>query len=367
MIPFNNLAPLHALLRREIETALRHVLDSGWYILGEQVEAFEADFAEYHGVAHAVGVANGTDALELALRACGVAPGAEVITVAHTAVATVCAIERAGAIPVLVDIDPDTFTLDPSALELAITPRTAAIVPVHLYGQPANLKAIMDIAARRRLLVIEDCAQAHGARYQGQRVGTFGQAAAFSFYPTKNVGAYGDGGAVITNDAGIARRLRLLRNYGQAERGVHETRGINSRLDELQAAILRVKLRYLDEHNEQRRALAARYTAALADLHAIRLPYERRDARHVYHLFVIRSSARDELAAALARRGIGTLVHYPIPVHRQAAYRDLGDRYHLPVTDEIAGEVLSLPLYIGLDEAQIDYIARAVRESATAL
>jgi dTDP-4-amino-4,6-dideoxygalactose transaminase len=253
MIDFNNLKPVHAQLADELNVAVQRVLSSGWYILGPEVEAFEAAFASYHGLAHAIGVANGTDAIELTLRAAGIGPGDEVITVSHTAVATVCAIERAGATPVLVDIDPATYTMSPTAAEAAITPRTRALLPVHLYGHPADMAALGDVAARHHLLLIEDGAQAHGARDGGRLVGTFGQVAAFSFYPTKNLGALGDGGAVITNDAQIAGRLRRLRNYGQVSRYEHAERGVNSRLDEMQAAILCVKLAHLDEHNAARR------------------------------------------------------------------------------------------------------------------
>jgi len=361
MIPFNNLKPLHTQLADELAAATQRVLNSGWFILGPEVEAFEAAFAAYHDVAHAVGVASGTDALELTLRAASIGPGDEVITVSHTAVATVCAIERAGATPVLVDVDPDTYTMNPAAAEAAITPRTKAIIPVHLYGHPADLSALVDLAARHHLLLIEDCAQAHGARYDGKLVGTFGQMAAFSFYPTKNLGALGDGGAVITNDAQYAARLKSLRNYGQASRYEHVERGINSRLDEMQAALLAVKLKHLDEHNAERRNLAARYAQQLKD---VTLPVERANAHHVYHLYVIRHPQRDQLQEALKARGVGTLIHYRIPTHRQAAYADLGYRPgSLPVTEQITSEILSLPMYIGLTTDDIDRIAAAVADS----
>ena len=263
MIPFNQLKPLHDLHADEIAAAMRRVADSGWYILGPEVEAFEAEFADYHGVAFAVGVASGTDAIELALRAGGVGPGDEVITVAHTAMATVVAIENSGATPILADICPDSFTLDPQKVCQAITAKTRAIVVVHLYGRPADLDALKSIADKHDLLLIEDCAQAHGAEYKGRKVGTVGHFGTFSFYPTKNLGAYGDGGAVITQDAKLAGSLRKWRNYGQASRYIHQSRGTNSRLDELQAAILRVKLKYLDTHNQARRKIAAIYHSRL--------------------------------------------------------------------------------------------------------
>lgn len=361
MIDFNNLKPLHSLLADELEAAALRVLKSGWFILGPEVEAFEAEFAAYHGVAHAVGVANGTDAIELALKAVGIGPGDEVITVAHTAVATVCAIEDAGAKPVMVDIDPATYTMDAAAAEAAITPRTKALLPVHLYGHPADMTALSDLATRKNLLLIEDCAQAHGARHNERLVGTMGQVAAFSFYPTKNLGALGDGGAVITNDAQIAGKLRRLRNYGQKTRYEHVERGGNSRLDEIQAALLRVKLAHLDEHNAIRRELAAHYGQHLK---GVTLPVEREGVYHVYHLYVIRHTQRDQLRDALKENGVGTLIHYPIPVHRQEGYRDLGYAAgSLPITERITGEILSLPMYVGLTPNDVETVAKAVTGS----
>jgi dTDP-4-amino-4,6-dideoxygalactose transaminase len=357
-IPFNNLNPLHTLLRDEIRTAVERVLESGWYILGPEVEAFEHEFAVYHGVRHGVGVANGTDAIELALRATGIGPGDEVITVAHTAVATVCAVEQAGAHPVMVDIDATTYTIDPQAVEAAITPRTKAIIPVHLYGHPAQLDQLISLANRNNLLLIEDCAQAHGARYNGKRVGTFGHLAAFSFYPTKNLAAYGDGGIVITNDDNLAERLKRLRNYGQISRYYHQERGVNSRLDEMQAAILRIKLQHLDEHNNLRREIAHTYDNLLK---AVKIPCEQTGAHHVYHLYVIRHEQRDRLMSSLKDAGIGTLIHYPMPVHLQEAYKNLGYKPgSLPVTEEVTAQILSLPLYVGLSSEQVEYVASAV-------
>ncbi|MFY9822089.1 MAG: DegT/DnrJ/EryC1/StrS family aminotransferase [Thermoanaerobaculia bacterium] len=360
MIPFNDLKPLERELRRDLESAALRVLRSGWYILGPELEAFEQSFAAYHGVPHAVGVANGTDAIELALRALGIGPGDEVVTVAHTAVATVCAIERAGAVPVLVDVDGATYTMDPAAAEAAITSRTRALLPVHLYGHPADLEALSRVAERHGLALVEDCAQSHGARLGGRLTGTVGHLGAFSFYPTKNLGAYGDGGAVITGDAALADRLRRLRNYGQVDRYHHAERGQNSRLDELQAALLRVKLAHLDGHNEIRRGLAARYSSRLA---GVVIPACGPGAEPVYHLYVVRHGERDRLMDELKTRGIGTLIHYPIPVHLQPGYRDLGPASGaLPVTERLAGEILSLPLYVGLGAEALDEVAEAVRE-----
>jgi dTDP-3-amino-3,4,6-trideoxy-alpha-D-glucose transaminase len=362
MLLFNDLKPLHHLHRREHEEAVRRVFARGWYILGPEVEAFEEAFAAYHHGGFAIGVANGTDAIELALRAAGIGPGDEVITVSHTAVATICAIERAGARPILVDIDPRTYTMDPAAARAAITPRTRAIVPVHLYGHPADLASLTAIAGEAGLALIEDCAQAHGALFQGKRVGTFGHLAAFSFYPTKNLGAFGDGGAVLTADPALAARVRRLRNYGQAERYHHVERGANSRLDEVQAALLRVNLAHLDTHNDERRRLAGLYRERL---HGVVLPEVCPDddtIRHVYHLFVVRHPRRDALRRWLDGCGIGTLVHYPLPVHLQPAYADLGyPMGSLPVTERISREVLSLPLYVGLCDHDVEEVAAALR------
>jgi dTDP-4-amino-4,6-dideoxygalactose transaminase len=346
--------------RAEIDAAIARVLDSGRYILGPEVTAFEQELATYVGVAHGIGVGSGTEALHLALRACGIVPGDEVITVAHTAVATVAAIELAGATPVLVDVDPGTYTLDPEHLEAAIGPRTKAVIAVHLYGHPADLAPIGEIATRRGLRLVEDCAQAHGARYQGRVVGSFGDIAAFSFYPTKNLGAIGDGGLVATADAGLAERARLLREYGWAERYVSHVPGWNTRLDELQAAILRVKLRHLDDDNAARSRIAALYRTLLEGAD-VTLPIERDGVRHAYHLFVARSARRDALLAHLERLGVRALVHYPVPVHLQPAYRDrLRGRDALPETEAAALQVLSLPMYPELAEQDVRRVADAV-------
>jgi dTDP-3-amino-3,4,6-trideoxy-alpha-D-glucose transaminase len=353
-VPPMNLALLHQMYAAEIEQAVHRVLNSGWYILGQEVEQFEAAFAAYHGVAHAVAVANGTDAIELALRALGIGAGDEVITVAHTAMPTVVAVERAGAVPVLVDIDPITFTMNPEAVEQAITPRTKAILPVHLYGHPAHLDKLMAIAEANNLVLIEDSAQAHGALWNGEKVGTFGKIATFSFYPTKNLGAYGDAGMVITDDEELAGRLRRLRNYGQVDRYHHAERGINSRMDELQAAILGVKLKYLDEQNQARRTMAAVYTAQLK---GVTLPQEHANACHIYHLYVIQSTQRDALRNYLDARGVKTIIHYPLPIHRQPSHQDLAyAEGSLPVTEQIAASIVSLPLFIGMTEAEQQYV-----------
>jgi len=353
--------------KQEIEDAVARVLESGWYILGKEVTAFEEEFAAYIGVRHAIGAASGTDALELALRACGIGHGDAVITVSHTAVATVAAIELAGATPVLVDIDPATYTMDPGSLESTLTElmrrpspsvgRPKAIIPVHLYGHPADMPAIMSIAQRYDLAVIEDCAQSHGAVLGGGKTGAWGRMSAFSFYPTKNLGALGDGGMVVTDDADLAERARLLREYGWRERYISEMQGMNTRLDELQAAILRVKLRYLDEENEKRRKLAQRYDSLLADT-ALTLPLTRPDAVHVYHQYVVRSGRRDALRAHLRERGIGTLIHYPAPVHLQPAYRDrLPTAASLQQTQEAVRQILSLPIFPELSEELVGTIA----------
>jgi len=348
----------------EIDAAIADVLNSGWYILGRQVAAFEQEFAAYLGVSHVIGVASGTDALHLALRICGIGPGDSAITVPHTAVATVAAIELAGASPLLIDVDPVTFTLDCERLEEAIEaakPRPRAIVPVHIYGHPADMPSIMDIAGRHGLYVVEDCAQSHGASIQGRKTGCWGHVAAFSFYPTKNLGALGDGGAVATNDPGFAERGRLLREYGWRERHVSDIPGMNTRLDELQAAILRVKLRYLDAENARRRELARLYDASLP-ASSLTLPKTRKNAVHAYHQYAVLSDRRNGLKDYLYSQGIGTLVHYPVPVHRQPAYQGrIAQSGSLARAEEIAGRVLSLPMYPELECGQVAAVADAIR------
>lgn len=361
MIPCSSPLAQYEAQRAEIDAAIARVLASGRYILGEEVERFEEEFAAYVGTSHAVGVGSGTEALHLALRAAGIGPGDEVVTVGHTAVATVAAIEMAGATPVLVDIDAATFTMDPSRVEDALTSRTRALVPVHLYGQPADLGPLCELASRRGLLLLEDCAQAHGASYGGRRVGSWGAAACFSFYPTKNLGALGDGGAVVTRDRALAERVKLLREYGWAERYVSHTPGLNSRLDSLQAAVLRVKLKALDTANAERARLASVYDAALAGAD-VTIPARGAGSTHVFHLYVVRSAARDALLRHLGAREIGAMIHYPVAVHRQPAYRRLaraGDE--LARTERAAAEVLSLPLYPGLKEGEQARVIDAVR------
>ncbi len=354
--------------KREIDEAIQQTLDSGWYILGKQTSAFERKFAEYLGAKHCVGVANGTDSLHLALRACGVEAGDVVITVSHTAVATVAAIEMAGASPLLVDTDPVSFAINPESVEDAIKSwrgegKVKAVMPVHLYGHPADMQAICDIARRYDLKIIEDCAQAHGATINEVKVGTFGDAAGFSFYPTKNLGALGDGGAVATNDSEIAERARLLREYGWRERYVSDLAGFNSRLDEMQSAILRVKLKYLDEENARRREIALAYDERLA-APPLRLPQRRGEVGHVYHQYVVRSDERDRLREYLRERGIGALVHYPAPVHLQPAYRGriAVHRNALPVTEQAARQVLSLPMHPFLADAEVERVCEAINQ-----
>jgi len=344
----------------EIDAAMARVLTSGRYILGQEVATFEQEFADYIGVKFGIGVGSGTDALHLALRACGVGAGDEVITVSHTAVATAAAIELSGAKPVFIDIESDTFLMDPNWIEKAITPRTKAILPVHLYGNVAEMERILDVARRDGLHVIEDCAQSHGARYKERRSGAWGIGAAFSFYPTKNLGALGDGGMVVTNDSELATRVRSLREYGWHRRYVSETAGMNSRLDELQAAVLRVKLKYLDGSNEERRRKALLYTQKLQGAD-IRCPAVRKHVDSVYHLYVIRTGQRDLLSAFLRDRGIQTLIHYPVPIHLQNAYKKLGyETGDLPVTEEVSQEILSLPLYPEMPESEVEEVSSQI-------
>ncbi len=353
--------------RAAIDAAIARVLDSGRYILGPEVEQFEQSFAAFIGAAHAVGVASGTDALVLALRAMGVGGGDYVATVSHTAVATVAAIELAGARPLLVDVEPGALTLDPAALARAFAAppgRIAAVIPVHLYGQAADLDAILDLARRHGARIVEDCAQAHGARLHGQLLGTFGDIAAFSFYPTKNLGALGDGGAVTTNDAALAARVREIREYGWRERYVSAVPGMNSRLDPLQAAVLGAKLPALDAENRARAAVANLYDARLEGA-ALELPARRADATHVFHQYVVRHPARDSLRERLAAKGIGTLVHYPVPVHVQEAYRGrvAVAPGGLAESERAAASVLSLPIFPELGAARAEAVAVALLEA----
>lgn len=353
--------------REELDMAVARVLESGWYIHGAEVAAFESEFGAWHAGAQVVGVGSGTDALQLAVRACGIGAGDSVITVSHTAVATVAAIELTGASVVFADIDAHTYCLSTAALEPAIDAlddgTIKAIIAVHLYGHPADMRTLSAIAKARGWYLIEDCAQACGASLDGARVGTLGDIAAFSFYPTKNLGAFGDGGAVITMRAELADRVRLLREYGWRERYISEIAGMNSRLDEMQAAILRVKLRHLDAANTRRKAIAEHYLSLLGGL-PIGLPTVVPEAEHVYHQFVIRSARRDRLRDALRAAGVGTLVHYPVPVHQQPAYSDRVRRVGtLLETEAAAREVLSLPMYPELSDAEVEQVGTAVRDA----
>ncbi len=362
-IPFFDLTQQYESIRAEIDAATARVLKSGWFILGPAVKAFEKEFAAYLGVQHALGVGSGTEALHIALLALGIGAGDEVITVPNTAVATVAAIELAGARAVLCDVRADSMLMDVEKLERAITPRTRAIIPVHLFGQSADLDPLLELARAQNIYVLEDCAQAHGATYKGKRVGNIGHIAAFSFYPTKNLGAYGDGGAIVTNDAALAERVNLLRQYGWKERYHSAIKGTNSRLDELQAAILRVKLSHLDAWNAARRERAALYTELLKTVTPPReMPY----GEPVYHLYVVQTPNRQSLISHLQTRGIGTAIQYPETIHRQPAYSNLGYRAgDLPVAEKLAREILSLPLYPEMSLAEVRAVAEAVNEFKT--
>lgn len=363
-VPFLELGAAYHALKADIDAALARTLDSGWYIGGPEVEAFEQAFAASVDAAHCVGVANGLDALHLALRALGIGPGDEVITASNSYIATLLAISMVGATPVLVEPDERTHNLDPAKIEQAITPRTRVLLPTHLYGQPADLDPMLEIAERHGLKLIEDAAQAHGARYKGRPVGAHGHAVCWSFYPSKNLGALGDAGAVTTNDPELADRLRTLGNYGSHQRYVNEVRGVNSRLDPVQAAVLGVKLRHLQEWNGRRGATANLYLEALADTDLI-LPVVPDWAEPCWHLFVIRSPARRRLQARLADAGIQTLIHYPIPPHRQQAYADLGrGEGSFPIAERLASEVLSLPIGPHLSKDQAEQVVEAVRRAA---
>jgi dTDP-4-amino-4,6-dideoxygalactose transaminase len=363
-VPFLDLKAPYLELKVEIDETIARVLASGWYVLGPEVEAFEGDFARYCEAGHAVGVANGLDALHLALRAMDIGPGDEVIVPSNTYIATWLAVSQVGATPVPVEPVEATYNLDPSKIEAAITLRTRAVIPVHLYGQPADLDPIIAIARSHGLRVLEDAAQAHGARYKGRRLGAHGDAVAWSFYPGKNLGALGDAGAVTTNDADLADRIRVLRNYGSCEKYVNKVRGFNSRLDPLQAAILRVKLRCLDDWNDRRTAVARRYFAELAETE-LTLPVVPEWAEPAWHLFVVRHLFRDQLQRHLTEAGIQTLVHYPIPPYKQLAYSDFRfapDAF--PLASRLANEVLSLPMGPHLATSELEKVLGAVKQSA---
>lgn len=356
-IPFVDLKAQYETLKDEMAEAIRGVLDSAQFVGGEALASFERDFAAYCQVRHARGVANGTDALHLALRALGIGHGDEVITTAHTFIATAAGIVATGARPVLVDIDPDTYTIDPKMIERALTDRTKAIIAVHLFGQPADMGPIKDIARRHGLYVVEDAAQAHGAEYQGVRTGALGDVACFSFYPAKNLGAYGDGGAVTTNNAAIAERIERLRDHGRTTHYSHAEIGFNSRLDALQAAVLQVKLRRLDDWNSNRRRAAEWYAAEFAQS-GIKTPFVRKGSTHVYHLYVITTNERDAMRIKLDEAGVATGIHYPLPLHLQPALTYLGYRQgDLPCCEEMAARSLSLPMFPELTRDQVRHIA----------
>ena len=359
-VPFVDVTGQLGPIRDELLEAVAGVIDRASFILGSEVEAFEREFADFCGVAHAVAVSNGLDALSLALRAAGVAPGDEVLVPSQTFIASWMAVSQVGAKPVPVDVDAATCTIDPALIEAAVTPRTRAVMPVHLYGQTADMTAVMEVADRHGLFVLEDAAQAHGAEHRGRRAGGLGHAAAFSFYPTKNLGALGDAGAVTTDDAELATRLRSLRNYGSTRKYHHDEVGYNARLDEMQAAILRVRLRRLDADNEARRRAARLYDEWLEGVPGLKRPVEREGARHVYHLYVVETARRDTLAAHLAERGVATLVHYPFTPGQSKAYAEAGVAAQ-PVGDAKAAEALSLPIWPGVTPDQLRTVADAVR------
>jgi dTDP-4-amino-4,6-dideoxygalactose transaminase len=361
-IPFLDLKATYAELKSQLDVAYERVMNSGWYIQGSELDAFEREFGSYCDAAHCVGVGNGLEALHLILRAYGIAEGDEVIVPSNTYIATWLAVTYAGATPVPVEPDARTYNLDPEKIESAITSRTRAIMAVHLYGQPADMDAIREVADRHGLKVIEDAAQAHGAKYKGRQAGSLGDAAGFSFYPGKNLGAFGDAGAVTTNDAELAERIRMLRNYGSKVKYHNEIKGFNSRLDELQAAFLREKLKMLDQWNERRLKVAAYYNAHLAGIAGMSMPYVPEWADPVWHLYVVRHAARDKLSEHLANAGVQTLIHYPIPPHLQHAYAELG--FHagdFPVAEAIHREVLSLPIGPHMPAESVARVAQSLK------
>lgn len=360
MIPFGDLKRQYFSIKQEINKEINGVLKKGWFILGENVSAFEEDFAQYCGVKYGVGVANGLEALQISLISLNIGAGDEVITAPNSALATSLAISTIGAKPVFVDIDPATYNIDASKIEEKITQKTKAILPVHLFGQPAEMGAINEIAWKHRLRIIEDACQAHGAEYKNRKAGSLGDVGCFSFYPSKNLGAYGDGGMIVTNNKNIAEKAKQLRNYGQAKKNVFLKKGLNSRLDELQAAILRIKLKHLDEWNEKRRFLAGLYSQHLADL-PIFIPREQKNCRHIYHLYVVKAKKRNQLQRYLTVQGIETAIHYPKPIYLQKAYRDLDLKKGLcPVAERSSWEILSLPIYPELRKSEVSKIIQAI-------
>lgn len=359
-IPMVDLKTQYHRLKAEIDQAIADVLESTAFILGPNVRAFEEEAAAYLGVKHAVTCANGTEALHLALRAAGIGPGDEVITPPFTFIATAEAIRYVGATPVFVDIEPHTYNIDPEQVERAVTRRTKAILPVHLFGQPADIPTLQDVAKRHDLLLIEDCAQSFGASIDGEQTGSFGLAGCFSFFPSKNLGCYGDGGLVTTNSDALAAHLRSLRNHGSQVRYHHDEIGYNSRLDELQAAILRVKLRHINDFNDNRRRVAHRYNERLADLKVV-LPYEDGIGRHVFHQYTLRSPHRDRILAALTHAGIASAIYYPIPLHRQKVFAEACARVSLPVSEAVAADCFSLPIFPEMTDVQVDTVADVIR------
>jgi dTDP-4-amino-4,6-dideoxygalactose transaminase len=357
MISFANFDREYEEIGREVSQSIQRVLSSGWFILGEEVEKFEAEFSKYVGARFGIGVNSGSDALYLAVKALGVSNGDEVITVSHTMISTVDAISRNLAKPVLLDIEPDTYVMDASKIKAKITSRTRAIIPVHIYGHPVDMGPLMEIADEHDLHVIEDACQAHGAEYRNKKVGSIGDIGCFSFYPTKNLGAYGDGGMLVTSNGKLADKLVKMRNYGQSKKYYHDFPGVNSRLDEIQAAILRVKLLHLDEWNERRRKVARLYNDLLENTNTI-TPSEKEYAKHAYHLYVVRHKERDKLQQHLLKKGVKTLIHYPIPVHMQKAYTR---REKLPITEKICKEILSLPVNPWLKETEVRSVSECLR------
>ncbi len=371
-VPFLELKPAYLEFKDEFDAAYHRVMDSGWYLLGRELEAFESEFAQYCGVKHCLGVGNGLDAIHLILRGCDIGTGDEVIVPSHTFIATWLGVTFAGATPVPVDVSQQTYNLDPNLIEAAITPRTRAILPVHLYGQTADMDPILEIARRHKLKVVEDAAQAQGARYKGRCAGALGDAAAFSFYPAKNLGAFSDAGAVTTNDPQLAARMTRLRNYGSKIKYQHEEAGLNSRLDELQAAFLRIKLRHLNQWNARRSKIAERYLHQLpASRYPLSLPHVPSWAEPVWHVFAIRHPRRDALQKKLTEAGIGTLIHYPVPPHRSGAYSNLrpaaSGAWNLPVAEAIASTILSLPIGPHLPDEQVGEVVAGVNQALASL
>ncbi len=364
-VPFVDLRANYQSIKSDADAAVLGVMERCDFILGKSISEFESAFADFCGTQYCVGVDSGYSALEMILRGYGIGPGDEVITQANTFAATALAIASVGARPVLVDVDEKTYMLDPTQLEAAITPATKAIMPVHLYGQPADMDPIMETARKHGLLVIEDACQAHGALYKGRRTGSLGDAAAFSFYPAKNLGAYGDGGAVVTNDPNLAEQIGWLRNVGQRAKNDHAVKGFNHRLDTLQAAVLKVKLSHLDEWNKGRAIAAEIYNETMAEMSVI-TPQASPDVQHVYHLYVIRVAGRDALADCMKAAGVGTGIHYPTPIHLQPAFQDLGySQGSFPVTEKLCGQILSLPMYPEIQPEAIQYVANVVRDHTT--